>query len=89
MANVRDKAIKDIVDIKKLEDIISSCKICHIGMVDVDRPYVLAFNFGYEDQTVWIHCVKEGKKFDQFMTEASAAWQRKAGKNKAQGQLSY
>ena len=64
MANARDKAIKDIVDIKKLEDIISRCKICHIGMVDVDRPYVLAFNFGYEDQTVWIHCAKEGKKID-------------------------
>jgi len=29
--------------------------------------------------------LKEGKKFDQFMTEASAAWQRKAGKNKEGG----
>jgi len=31
------------------------------------------------------NCVKEGKKFDQFMTEASAAWQRKAGKDKEGG----
>lgn len=64
MAKIRDKAIQDIVDMEELEAIIRRCKFCHIGMVDNDRPYVLAFNFGYDDQTIWIHCAREGKKLD-------------------------
>lgn len=60
----RDKAIKDIKELHKLEEIISKCKICRVGMVDGDVPYVLAMNFGYKDQTVWLHCAKEGKKID-------------------------
>ncbi len=60
----RDKAIKDITELDKLEEIIKKCKICRVGMVDGDDPYVLAMNFSYEDQTVWLHCAKEGKKVD-------------------------
>ena len=60
----RDNAIKDIVDLDKLEELIKKCKICRVGMVDGDDPYVLAMNFGYEDQAVWLHCAKEGKKID-------------------------
>lgn len=64
MAKGRDKAIQDIVKMDELEAIIKRCRVCHIGMVDFDRPYVLAFNFGYEDQTIWIHCAHEGRKLD-------------------------
>ncbi|MDA3954804.1 MAG: pyridoxamine 5'-phosphate oxidase family protein [Bacteroidales bacterium] len=60
----RDKAIKDIVELDKLEEIIGKCKICRVGMVDVDTPYVLAMNFGYDNQAIWLHCAKEGKKVD-------------------------
>ncbi|MFP4023898.1 MAG: pyridoxamine 5'-phosphate oxidase family protein [Thiohalospira sp.] len=60
----RDKAIQDIVGMDELEAIIKKCKVCRVGMVDGDSPYVLAMNFGYEDQTIWLHCAKEGKKID-------------------------
>ena len=64
MAKVRDKAIQDITGMEELESIIKSCDICRVGMVDGSRPYVLAFNFGYEDQTIWLHAAKEGRKID-------------------------
>jgi hypothetical protein len=64
MATVQDKAIQDITELDELEAIIKRCDICHVGMVDENRPYVLAFNFGYEDQTVWLHCAREGRKLD-------------------------
>ena len=60
----RDKAIKDIVKLEDMEAVIKKCKICRVGMVDGDSPYVLAMNFGYQDQTIWLHCAKEGKKVD-------------------------
>jgi uncharacterized protein len=60
----RDNAIKDIIELDELEAIIKKCKICRVGMVEGDIPYVLAMNFGYEDQAIWLHCAKEGKKID-------------------------
>jgi len=60
----RDNAIKDIIELDELESIIKKCKVCRVGMVEGDIPYVLAMNFGYEDQTIWLHCAKEGKKVD-------------------------
>lgn len=60
----RDKAIQDIVKLEDMEAVIKKCKICRVGMIDGDSPYVLAMNFGYEDQTLWLHCAKEGKKVD-------------------------
>jgi hypothetical protein len=64
MAKAQDKAIQDITDLDELEGIIKRCDICHVGMVDGNRPYVLAFNFGYENQTIWLHAAKEGRKLD-------------------------
>jgi len=60
----RDNAIKDVIELDELEAIIKKCKVCRVGMVEGDIPYVLAMNFGYEDQTIWLHCAKEGKKID-------------------------
>ncbi len=60
----RDKAIKDICDITELESIIKKCSVCHVGMVDGDSPYVLGFNFGYENKIIYLHSTTEGKKLD-------------------------
>lgn len=59
-----DKAIKDIHDPAALEDIIRRSKVCHVGMIDGNRPYVLAFNFGYHNKTIFLHCAQEGKKIE-------------------------
>lgn len=61
---IRDKAIRDITNIEEINSIISKCKVCHIGFVDHETPYVLAFNFGYENNTLYIHCAKEGYKLE-------------------------
>jgi nitroimidazol reductase NimA-like FMN-containing flavoprotein (pyridoxamine 5'-phosphate oxidase superfamily) len=33
-------------------------------MSDNDSPYVIPINFGYEDNTVYFHSAKEGRKID-------------------------
>jgi len=60
----RDKAIKDITVDDRIEDVIKKCKICRVGMIDGERPYVLAFCFGYTDKTIYLHCAQEGKKIE-------------------------
>lgn len=58
----RDPAIKDIENQQELETIIAKCKICHVGFSADNKPYVLGFNFGYHQQTIYLHTLGEGKK---------------------------
>ncbi len=60
----RDRTIKDITDPKEQEEIIKTCKVCHISFVDGDKPYGLAFCFGYENNSIYLHTALAGKKLD-------------------------
>lgn len=61
---IRDKAIKDITRQDELLEVINKCKVCHVGFVDNDKPYVLAFNFGFDNHKIYLHCAKEGYKLN-------------------------
>ena len=51
----------------EIEKIILQSDVCYIGMVDKEnKPYVLPFNFGYQDDVVYFHSAPEGKKIDIF-----------------------
>jgi len=60
----RDRTIKDINKAEIQEEIIKDCKVCHISFVDGNKPYGLAFCFGYEDRTIYLHTSIAGKKLD-------------------------
>ncbi|WP_167954827.1 pyridoxamine 5'-phosphate oxidase family protein [Anaerosporobacter faecicola] len=57
---------REVKDLQEMEEIITMCKTCHIGMVDEERPYVVPLNFGYERVEehfiFYFHCAKEGRK---------------------------
>ncbi len=61
---LRDKAIREIHSTEEMLEIISKSRVCHIGFVDNGMPYVLAFNFGFSNNTVYLHCAKEGQKLN-------------------------
>jgi uncharacterized protein len=47
----------------EMEEIIRKCQVCHIAMVDPEGlPYLLPFNFGYENGTLYFHSARMGKK---------------------------
>lgn len=49
----------------EIEDIINQCDVCYVAMVDKDNyPYVLPFNFGYENNTIYLHSGPTGKKIE-------------------------
>jgi len=64
MEHERDKAIQDIVRAEEMHDVIKRSKFCHIGMIDDNEPYVLGFNFGFYNETIYLHCSKYGKKLN-------------------------
>ncbi|MBK7029947.1 MAG: pyridoxamine 5'-phosphate oxidase family protein [Bacteroidales bacterium] len=50
---------------RDIDEIILKCNVCYVGMVDVDNtPYVVPFNFGYEDGVIYLHSSKKGKKIE-------------------------
>ena len=59
------KVHQEITDPSILETILGQSHICRIGMIDRDGlPYVLPFNYGYKDRSLYIHCALAGKKID-------------------------
>ena len=55
---------REIHDFSEIEEIINTAQVCHLGMADGDKPYVLPMNFGYENKTVYLHGAPEGKKIE-------------------------
>ena len=54
-----------VTDRKEIDEIIRKCPVCHIAMVDPEGlPYLLPFNFGYEDGIIYFHSAAAGKKID-------------------------
>jgi len=56
---------RTIIDKKEIEGIILKCQWCHVAMVDEDgKPYVIPMNFGYHDETIFLHGAHTGKKIE-------------------------
>lgn len=50
---------------EKVEEIISRCDICYVGMVDSENnPYVIPMNFGYQDGVIYLHSGPTGHSID-------------------------
>lgn len=62
-----------IEDIETIESVIKACKVCYVGMSDVDgTPYVLPMNFGYKDGVLYLHSGQEGRSISILNTNAKA-----------------
>ena len=47
----------------ELEQIIQKCQFCNVAMVDGDNhPYVIPMNYGYQDDVLYLHGSKIGRK---------------------------
>ncbi|MGD9202223.1 MAG: pyridoxamine 5'-phosphate oxidase family protein, partial [Chitinispirillia bacterium] len=58
------KGNQEITDSLTIKEVLKSSRICRIGMIDNGLPYVLPFNYGYDDNLIYIHCARTGKKLD-------------------------
>ena len=55
---------KEIVDKKVMVSIIEKAIICRVAMCWQDEPYVIPMNFGYQDNYIYLHSAREGRKLD-------------------------
>lgn len=55
---------KEITDKKEILEILKKSKVCYLGLSNESEPYVVPMNFGYQDETIYLHCALAGKKVD-------------------------
>ncbi len=58
---------REIKDLQVIEEIISRCDVCRIGLSDKGMPYIVPLNFGYmkgDPSCFYFHCATGGKKID-------------------------
>ncbi len=57
---------REITDHSEMLAILQKCRICHVGISDGPRPYVVPMNFGAEyvdgEFIIYLHGAKEGRK---------------------------
>jgi uncharacterized protein len=50
---------------EEIRDIIRHCRVCHVAMTDPEgKPYLLPFNFGFEEGVIYFHSSRKGKKIE-------------------------
>lgn len=52
------------MDQTKIVGIISKAKVCRLGLVDGNRPYVVPLSFGYREMALYFHTGKKGRKME-------------------------
>ncbi len=57
---------KEITDPTEIKNIIKRAKVCRLALSVDDQPYIVPMSFGYEDNTLYFHCAKQGKKIDMI-----------------------
>lgn len=58
---------KEITDRSIMGQVIQQCQVCRLGLAYENTPYVLPVSFGYDDETLYFHTAREGRKIE-FLT---------------------
>lgn len=59
---------REVTDIDEIQQIFEDCKVCRIGIMDEEGPYIVPMNYGYVKEEgkviLYFHGAREGKKID-------------------------
>ena len=64
-----------IHDPEALRDLFSRGQVCRLGLVDVDRAYIVPMNYGYADNCLYFHSAREGKKVDLLQNDGQVCFE--------------
>ncbi len=70
---------RQLTEARAIDAVLNDADTCHLALMDGDRPYAVALNYGWErgdaeKLTLYFHCAKEGKKLDLVDANANAAF---------------
>lgn len=65
----------EITDTAAIESIILKSSVCRLAMSENDRPYIVPLCFGYEDNALYFHSAREGKKVDMLRKNSKVCFE--------------
>ena len=66
---------KQINDAAVIDNILRGATVCRLGMCQGDRPYVVPLCFGYEDNALYFHCARDGRKLDILRANSNVCFE--------------
>ena len=70
---------REVTDLGKIREIISSCHCCRLGLADNGRAYIVPLNFGFTEEegkyTFYFHGAKSGRKIDLLKENSYAGFE--------------
>lgn len=67
-----DKEIKDAIII---DHILSTSRICRLGMVDGDEAYIVPVNFAHDNGNIYIHSAPNGRKMEILRRKGNVSFE--------------
>jgi nitroimidazol reductase NimA-like FMN-containing flavoprotein (pyridoxamine 5'-phosphate oxidase superfamily) len=58
------RAEREIKDRQAIEDILHRATVCRLAVCDGHVPYVVPLSFGFEDNRLYFHSAREGRKIE-------------------------
>ena len=59
----------EVLERKEIEAILERAEVIYLGIRDEEAPYVLPVNFGFEGDTLFVHCGPKGAKIDLILQD--------------------
>lgn len=82
---------RQVTDPKAILEILDTCKVVHVAMIDGDEPYMVAMNYGYtmEDEklTLYLHGATAGRKLDVLKANPKVFVEMECGLNPFEGKV--
>jgi uncharacterized protein len=66
---------KEINDPETIQKIFNESEVCRIALSDDNKPYIVPMNFGYKDNTLFLHSASEGYKIDVLKRNKNVCFQ--------------
>ena len=66
---------KEMGERAMIDSVIERAKVCHLGMCNKGIPYIVPMCFGYEGNTIFLHCAKEGRKIEFLKSNSTVCFE--------------
>ena len=55
---------KQVKEPSKIERMMKQARVCRLGIMDTPAPYIVPMSFGFQDNVLYFHSARKGKKID-------------------------
>lgn len=82
---------RQVTDPVAILEVLDTCKVLHVAMIDGDEPYMVAMNYGYVMEegklTLYLHGATAGRKLDVLKANPKVFVEMECGLNPFEGNV--